>query len=116
MKYPDKHRFKGASPWGTNNGDKMGLFYITTKKGAPLKVLASTPDSEWQHVSVSLPHRCPTWKEMCMVKDLFWNDDETVVQFHPPKSEYVNNHSHCLHLWKHSFGHVTPPSELVGLK
>ena len=26
----------------------------------------------WEHVSVSLARRCPTWEEMCMVKDIFW--------------------------------------------
>jgi hypothetical protein len=55
---------------------------------------------EWEHVSISLKHRTPSWKEMCMVKDLFWGEDETVVQFHPKKSEYVNYHLFTLHLWK----------------
>lgn len=73
-------------------------------------------DKGWEHVSVSLfknlfsgnrklrrmatVKRCPTWEEMSYVKDLFWKDDEEVVQFHPPKSEYVNLHNYCLHLWK----------------
>jgi len=54
----------------------------------------------WEHVSISYKHKNPTWDEMCMIKDVFWNDDETVVQFHPPKDQYVNVHPHCLHLWK----------------
>lgn len=56
----------------------------------------------WEHVSISLPNqkRCPTWSEMCMFKDIFWQDDETVIQFHPAKSDYVNRHNYCLHLWK----------------
>ena len=53
-----------------------------------------------EHVSVSLRRRCPTWDEMCMVKDIFWADEECVVQFHPPKSKYVNFHPYCLHLWR----------------
>ncbi len=24
----------------------------------------------WEHVSVSLPRRCPTWDEMCLIKDI----------------------------------------------
>lgn len=54
----------------------------------------------WDHVSVSYRKRTPSWDEMCKVKDMFFNDDETVVQYHPKKSEYVNTHEHCLHLWK----------------
>lgn len=69
----------------------------------------------WEHVSVSLRARCPTWDEMCFIKDVFWDDEETVVQFHPPKSEYVNHHKFCLHLWKQiDMAVVTPPSIFVG--
>lgn len=71
----------------------------------------------WEHVSVSTPIRCPTWEEMCMVKDLFWADDETVMQFFPKKDEYVNNHPFCLHMWKKRGENAQlPPSILVGLK
>ena len=59
----------------------------------------------------------PEWDEMCFVKDLFWRDDECVVQFHPPRAEYVNYHPNCLHLWKPVGRDVqTPPSILVGPK
>lgn len=66
----------------------------------------------WEHVSVSVIYishqghsrqeqRCPTWQEMCYVKELFWDDPEDVViQYHPPKSEYVSQHKFCLHLWR----------------
>ena len=40
----------------------------------------------WEHVSVSYRRRVPTWAEMCKVKDMFWNDEETVVQYHPKKN------------------------------
>lgn len=26
-------------------------------------------------------------------------DEMPAVQFHPPRSEYVNEHEHCLHIW-----------------
>lgn len=69
----------------------------------------------WEHVSVSLPNRCPTWAEMCLVKELFWEDDEAVMQLHPPKADYVNCHPYCLHLWRPLVGQIPlPPKELVG--
>lgn len=68
----------------------------------------------WEHVSVSLPQRCPTWDEMCFVKNLFWDEDETVVQFHPPKRDYVNTAETCLHLWRFAAGvFPMPPLECV---
>ena len=39
--------------------------------------------SGWDHVSVSYRNRCCTWEEMCQIKDMFFRDDETVVQYHP---------------------------------
>lgn len=35
-------------------------------------------------------------------------------QFHPPESEYVNNHPSCLHLWRKIGSEFeTPPKILV---
>jgi hypothetical protein len=68
----------------------------------------------WEHVSVSYPNRMPSWAEMCKVKDMFWNDEETVVQYHPKKSEYKNLHAYCLHLWrKCGEDFELPPREYV---
>jgi hypothetical protein len=81
-----------------------------------LHVVVSWGDG-WEHVSVSLHHRCPTWDEMVFVKSLFWSDDECVIQYHPPKSEYVNCHPYCLHLWKPiDVAIPMPPTYMVGPK
>src|SRR5580692_2000150 len=48
----------------------------------------------WEHVSVTKEGResCPTWEEMCWVKDLFWRSDEAAIQIHPAKSESISYH------------------------
>lgn len=69
----------------------------------------------WDHVSVSLQSRCPTWQEMSFVKDLFFEPHEAAMQLHPPQSEYVNHHEYCLHIWRpHDKRIPLPPSEFVG--
>lgn len=71
----------------------------------------------WEHVSVSPFARriIPDWDSMCDLKSIFWNDDEAVIQIHPPKAEYVNNLPNCLHLWKCYYKDmILPPSVLVG--
>lgn len=73
----------------------------------------------WEHVSIA-PYKkshTPTWDEMCRLKEMFFRDDEVVVQFHPAKSEYVNNMPNCLHLWR-PLNEVmpTPPAIMVGVK
>jgi len=54
----------------------------------------------WEHVSVSMPDKCPTWNQMCFIKAMFWGEEDAVIQIHPVNSEYVNHHPHCLHLWR----------------
>jgi hypothetical protein len=71
----------------------------------------------WEHVSLHIveygKERTPTWIEMCQVKDIFWDEEEEVVQFHPKKSQYVNCHPHVLHLWRRPEGFPTPPRIFV---
>lgn len=96
----------------------MGAFIISANNKT-LKIVSSGFDKEsgWEHVSVSTEYRTPSWKEMCLIKNLFWEEEECVIQYHPAKSQYVNYHPHCLHLWK-PIGAIipTPPSDLVGPK
>lgn len=82
-----------------------------------LMAVISSDGGGWDHVSVSMKGRCPNWIEMSHVKDLFFKDEETVVQYHPKKSEYVNNCGTCLHLWRNQErGHELPPTGMVGVK
>ena len=81
-------------------------------------VICST-GAGWEHVSVSPYHHrvTPSWSDMCKIKDIFWDDDEAVIQIHPPKADYVNNMPNCLHLWRCTYrSMVLPPSVLVGLR
>ena len=74
----------------------------------------------WEHVSINGVNRMPTWDEMCLLKEMFFTDEECCVQYHPPKSEYVNNVKYCLHIWKpiekYNGKLPMPSSLLVGVK
>lgn len=109
----DHGRFATKKSDGNN-----GAFVVDIKQGVRAMVIASD-GMNWEHVSVSLPgvHRCPTWEEMCLVKSLFWDDDDCVMQLHPPLTEFVNNHQYCLHLWRPIGAEIPlPPSIMVGRK
>lgn len=73
----------------------------------------------WEHVSVS-PYKksyTPSWDDMVTIKNIFFHDNEAVIQVHPPKAEYVNNMPNCLHLWRCTYKNmVLPPSCLVGIR
>jgi hypothetical protein len=123
MKFPEQYRLHNppSASMRTNTGDPYGMFIVPSGHapgGRSLKIIACRDFEEtkgWQHVSVSLvqlPDVTPRWDTMCFVKDLFWEPEQVVVQFHPPKSEHVNTHNGCLHLWHHQ-DMITPPKELV---
>jgi hypothetical protein len=101
-----------SDPEDGNNG-----FFILIIKGKQFACMASD-GMGWEHVSVSRPDRCPTWEEMCVIKSRFWDSEEDcVIQYHPPKSEYVNNHPYCLHLWRPTEMQIPIPSSyMVGLR
>jgi hypothetical protein len=108
----DKFRKPHPERGTTLKGVSYGWFEIN---GMRVMSSGSHDESEWEHVSISLPRRTPTWVEMCFVKSLFWEPEETVVQFHPKQSEYVDDHSFCLHLWKkRGVEFELPPNHYVG--
>jgi hypothetical protein len=96
---PNRYRLRIHPAIGSTDADGNNGFFIVPFESFELRIQASD-GLGWEHVSVSLGSRCPNWKEMCFVKDLFWDEEDCVVQFHPPKSEYVNCHPFCLHLWR----------------
>lgn len=78
-----------------------GYLIVGKKAKNAAKVMFGSCEGQWEHVSVSFETRDPTWEEMCVAKDVFWRDDEECYQIHPRKGEYVNQHKHCLHIWRY---------------
>lgn len=101
MKDPIQYKLNRDSPYGT----AYAIKHPRTK--AMLAVIASH-DEGWNHVSVSLENRDPLWAEMCFIKSLFFDVEDLCLQFHPKRSQYVNMHKHCLHIWQ-------PPYEIAKL-
>lgn len=90
-----------------------GLFMVTIGR-RELKVIASDGGG-WEHVSISLPDRCPKWEEMSRIKRMFWDKDDVVMQLHVADSNHINMHPYCLHLWRPIDGRTIPipPSYMV---
>lgn len=92
----EAERYRVAGPVGTN----YGSFRVPNRCGAGhLNVLISE-GLGWDHVSVSTPTRVPNWQEMNNVAELFFKDDECLMQLRVPKSEHVNVHNYCLHWFR----------------
>lgn len=94
-----------------------GVFWVPAESSRNVLKIISSDGMGWDHVSVSKKYSTPTWEEMCKIKGLFWDDYDCVIQYHPPKKDYVNNHPHCLHLWKaQKYDQPRPPTYMVGIK
>lgn len=120
LRLPEIDRYRSHAPqvlalYGNVGDDRAGVFFIPHPRTAvTLKVIASSGYG-WDHVSVSLPNRCPNWLEMDAVKRAFFHDHETVMQLHVPSADHVNFHPYCLHLWRPLDHEVPrPPSWMVG--
>jgi hypothetical protein len=114
MHVPNKYRIRSGQFATNDDVGNNGMFFIPLEHSQFLQVIASD-EIGWEHVSVSRRDRCPTWSEMCFIKSMFWDEEDCVVQFHPPKSQYVNHHPYCLHMWrKVGEEFQTHPSWMVG--
>ena len=105
----NKHRVRTGFCSSQDSDGFNGAFKFALPGEARLIRCIASDGLGWQHVSVSLASKkTPSWEVMCAVKDLFWEPEDWVVQFHPAHSSYVNIHPGCLHLWRCTDGRVQP--------
>lgn len=112
MKCPlDWEVYRRKSPFYDDWGDRENGYLVIPAR--QMKVVFSSGDG-WEHVSVSIEYRCPTWEEMEEVKRRFWSPEDTVMQLHVPVSDHKNCHPYCLHLWRPLNAEIPrPPSDMV---
>ena len=90
-----------------------GYFWFPARR---MVVLVSN-GGDWEHASVSIVDRCPTWDEMDEVKRRLWGPSDVVMQLHVAADQHVNNHPYCLHLWRPLDRVIPlPPIHYVGLR
>lgn len=113
--------------WSTRDDGNNGAFQVpSVDPGWTLFFICSDSTQmdavgyeRWEHVSVQAcvrnRSRVPTWKEMCQIKDICWDDEDVVMQLHPRRSQYINQHPSVLHLWRPIDATIPePPSIFVG--
>lgn len=106
---------KAFKSWISTDDGGSGMIHVGIWDGT----VVWSYGAGWEHVSVapSAKRITPSWDDMCKIKDIFWPEDEAVIQIHPPKENYVNNLSNCLHLWRCTYKDmILPPSILVGVR
>lgn len=99
---PYKEIMASGKIWDTVMFGKLVGGLIKLPDCGTCSVMFGENEDGWEHVSVSPKHKykIPTWDDMCVLKDIFFDDEDEVYQIHPKKSQYVNLSENCLHLWK----------------
>jgi hypothetical protein len=111
LNYLNKYRVEHPAGKGDEHN---GIFKIYV--GCRSFFVIASDGGGWDHVSVSPRNakKCPTWEEMCSIKDMFFDSKETVLEYHPAKFNYINNYQYCLHLWRPQTENIPiPPKWMV---
>jgi hypothetical protein len=114
----EKARLLNVGSYSSKPGDRFGAFELIGPRGSRLRIIATDGEGDpelpvWEHVSVSIGTHCPSWEEMNWVKELFWENEECVMQIHPPKSQYKNLHPFTLHLWRPKEQQIPLPPRIM---
>jgi hypothetical protein len=120
----DKHRIpappqllevNGLPPEAAMGDDQNGCFLYQSpvNRNDVLRLIVGSGHG-WDHISISVKDRCPTWDEMDWVKRLFFKDNEVAFQLHVKPTDHVNRHPYTLHLWRPQRQSIPlPPSIMV---
>ncbi len=100
------NEYRIRNKFGFLGDDQVGQFFIPLR-GVTFQVVASVGQG-WDHVSVSILYekdgktlmRIPNYEEMDIVKNMFFEGSESVIEIHPKKEDYVNQNEFVLHLWR----------------
>lgn len=87
-----------------------GGFGEVSMAGKPFAEATWVSGNTWEHVCITPKQGCRTLKfvEMCFLKDIFFKDEETVLQTLPEKTNYINNAQNSIHLWRPLHSEMLP--------
>ena len=93
---------KNERIWGHEIMFPFHTAWVKLPECGKCSVIWSDCEDGMEHVSVSpkKQFRMPSWDDMCVLKDIFFEYEEEAYQIHPKNSQYVNDVENCLHLWK----------------
>lgn len=120
FKVNEKYRFNTKQMNTTYEDGNNGVFKIPLSNRSIAYCIVGD-GGNWEHVSVHIREKkgkgrevttTPTWAQMCKIKDHFWGEEDCVVQYHPPKSDYVDNHPNVLHLWRSTESEFNRPPKI----
>lgn len=112
---PEVDRYRdvagGNRLWGWAGDETCGAFRVPI--GSHEFTVVASSGMGWDHVSVSLKNRCPSWGEMESIKRLFFRPDEIAMQLHVATSDHISFHPNCLHIWRPQNAEIPLPPKVM---
>ena len=81
-------------------GSDGGFYKSRNGLAVIISCCVESDGKNWVHLSVSRKNSIPTWGELVDVKEIFLGKNAVAIQVLPPRSEWVNVHPFCLHLYQ----------------
>jgi hypothetical protein len=113
-KYRDRS-YDVMRAYGSIGDATCGRFFLLSPIDRALMCIIAASGEGWDHVSISRKNRVPNWVEMDFVKRRFFLPEEVAFQLHVAEKDHINEHPHCLHLWRPLDREIPlPPGWMVG--
>lgn len=103
-------------PFATEPEADSGTLLLPTQWGTTLECHYDRGlGAAWERVAVLCRKkkgdiRTPTWEEMQLAKEVFWQPKESVVQLHVPDYAKLHLNPHVLWLWRAKGQYMPRPS------
>jgi hypothetical protein len=100
LRRAERWRIK-TGKWASEETDGFNGHFLVPMEGE-LWVCRLSDGWGFRHLSVSNAQnrKLPSWTVMCRLKEAFFGDEDWVVQYFPPKEQYINDCGWCFHLWQ----------------
>ena len=92
----------GAPGWTEIDPPFSGMVCLRNWKEGLEALLTAAPQDDgrrWLHFSLVHRQRVPTWSELVAAKEALLGPETKAIQVLAPRSQWVNIHQNCLHLF-----------------
>lgn len=103
VEHLEKFRVVNGPMASTPEAGNNGMFLIPHQKYAKDRFQVTCSDGMgWEVVSFTYykKNKTPTWDDSCYIKDLFWEEEEAVMQLHRPASLRVSERKFVIALMR----------------
>lgn len=101
------NKYRMPNPITGKMGDEHnGIFQLRLEGSSLWFTVVATDNNGWDHVSIFTSERCPHFKELEQIKQLFFQAPKLAVPMYFFLDEHIDMHPNYLHLWGPNLGYL----------